>query len=127
MAITKRLIEMMNGTISIGSKKGVGTEVIVSITLRNCERKNKNLEREINPEALNILVVDDNPVEVEHARMVLEEVGIKADTCTSGQEALSKMEMQHAKRQLYNVVFMDWIMPGMNGQETAGLCLFQRV
>ena len=119
MAITKRLIEMMNGTISIGSKKGVGTEVIVSITLRNCERKNKNLEREINPEALNILVVDDNPVEVEHARMVLEEVGIKADTCTSGQEALSKMEMQHAKRQLYNVVFMDWIMPGMNGQETA--------
>ena len=77
------------------------------------------LSGEINPEAVRILVVDDNPIEVEHARIVLEEVGIEADTCTSGQEALRKMEIQHAKHTPYNIVLMDWIMPGMSGQETS--------
>ena len=63
---------------------------------------------------LNVLVVDDNPVEEEHARMVLAEAGIKADICTSGQEALSKIEVKHARQDPYNFVLMDWNMPGMD-------------
>ena len=69
--------------------------------------------------ALYVLVVDDNPIEVEHARIVLEEVGIKVDTCTSGQEALHKMEIQRGKQKLYNLILMDWLMPDMSGMETA--------
>lgn len=119
MAITKKLVEMMNGTISIDSKNGADNEVSVSITLRNGNQKNQLTEREINLEVLNVLIVDDNPIEAEHARMILEEVGIQSDYCTSGQEALRKMELQYAKKQPYNIVLMDWVMPGMNGKETA--------
>ena len=63
--------------------------------------------------------MDDDPIEAEHARVVLEEIGIRADCCTSGQEALSKMEVQHAKYKPYNIVLMDWNMPGMSGPEAA--------
>jgi len=46
-------------------------------------------------------------------------VGIRADSCTGGQEALRRMELQHAKHKPYNLVLMDWNMPGMNGRETS--------
>ena len=51
--------------------------------------------------------------------MVLEDAGIRAETCSSGAEALRKMEVQHARKQPYNIVLMDWNMPGMNGMETS--------
>ena len=119
MAITKRIVEMMNGTIQVSSEKGVGTEFTVTVTLRNCDRKSNELDTEIDPSALYVLVVDDDPIEAEHARSVLEEVGVKADACTSGQEALRLMEVQHVKNKPYNLVLMDWNMPGMNGLEAS--------
>ena len=119
MAITKRIVEMMNGSISVESEKGVGTEFTVAVTLRKGDRKDQEHTGEIDPKAMYILVVDDNPIEAEHARLVLEEAGIRADSCTSGQEALRKLEVQHARKQPYNIVLTDWNMPGMNGQETA--------
>ena len=68
---------------------------------------------------LHVLVVDDDEVSVEHARMVLDEVGIRADVCTNGAEALRMMEVQHAKHTPYNLVLMDWNMPEMNGLEAS--------
>ncbi len=119
MAITKRMVEMMNGTISVTSKKGAGTEFIVTVPLRNCDKKSIDTDSKIDFSLMYVLVVDDDPIEAEHAKTVLEEVGIRADACTSGQEALRKMEIQHAKFEPYNLVLMDWNMPGMNGRETA--------
>ena len=119
MPITKRIVDMMNGSISVTSEKGVGTEFTVLVPLRKSERKENEQYGEIDLGALYILVVDDNPIEVEHARTVLEEAGIRTDTCTSGQEALRKMEMQHVRQQPYNLILMDWNMPGMNGKETS--------
>jgi Response regulators consisting of a CheY-like receiver domain and a winged-helix DNA-binding domain len=68
---------------------------------------------------MKVLVVDDDPYEAEHARTVLDEVGIRADTATSGQEALRMIEVQHTKHRPYNLVLVDWNMPGMNGLETS--------
>ena len=119
MAITKRIVEMMNGTISVKSEKGVGTEFVVTITLENLGQKGSNVEGVLDPTALYVLVVDDDPIEAEHAQMVLEEVGIRSEFCTSGQEALRKMEVQHAKYKPYNLVLMDWNMPGMSGSEAS--------
>ena len=119
MTITKRLVEMMSGSISVESEKGVGTEVTVMVTLQKCDKVETKYSAEIDTQAMYVLVVDDNPVEAEHAKLILEEVGIKADACTSGQEALSKMEMQRVRQQQYNIILMDWNMPGMNGRETA--------
>ena len=119
MAITKNIVEMMNGTIDVESEKGVGTAFIVTITLRNCVRKDVDREDSIDPNSMHVLVVDDDEIAAEHARMVLDEVGIRADVCTSGEEALKMMEVQHTKHAPYNLVLMDWNMPGMNGLETS--------
>lgn len=119
MAITKNFVEMMNGSVSVESEKGVGTEFTVILTFRNCGQKEYDQLGEIDTNALYILVVDDNPIEAEHTKMVLKEVGISADSCTSGQEALRKMEIQHVRKHPYNIVLMDWNMPIMNGMETS--------
>ena len=125
MAITKRIVDMMNGSITVASEKGVGTEFTVMITLQKGERKNAELPGEIDLQAMYVLVVDDNPIEAEHARTVLEEVGIQVDACTSGQEALHRLEVQHARKKPYNIILMDWNMPGMNGRETSAEILRQ--
>ncbi len=119
MAITKRIVEMMNGSISVESEKGKGTEFSVTVTLRNCDQKDKDQDDVIDLHSLHVLVVDDDKIAAEHARMVLDEIGIKTDICTSGEEALRMMEVQHLKHKPYNLVLMDWNMPGMNGLEAS--------
>ena len=119
MAITKSIVEMMNGSIGVESEKGVGTEFEVSVTLRNCDPDETDAETYIDPSLLKVLVVDDDPIAAEHARMVLDEVGVWAETCNSGEEALRMMELQHSKGKPYNLILMDWKMPGMDGFETS--------
>jgi len=118
MAITKNIVELMNGTISVESEKGVGTEFTVVITLNNCEHQ-FTATNYINPKDMRILVVDDEEIAAEHARIVLDEAGIKADTCYSGQEALNMLEVCHAKHEPYNLVLLDWKMPEMDGIDVA--------
>ena len=111
LAVTKRIIEMMNGSVSVESEKGKGTEFTVMITLRKADSSDAQFRR-LDTDALFILVVDDNSIEAEHAKTVLEEAGIRADFCTDGKEALKKMEIQHLRKHPYNIVLMDWNMPG---------------
>ncbi len=118
MAITKNIVKLMNGTISVESEKGKGTEFTVVITLNNCDHQFE-LTNYINPKDMRILVVDDEEIAAEHARIVLDEAGIKADTCYSGQEALNMLEVCHAKHEPYNLVLLDWKMPEMDGLEVA--------
>ena len=118
MAITKNIVELMNGTISVESEKGVGTEFTVVITLNNCEHQFSSTNF-VNPKDMRILVVDDEEIAAEHARIVLDEAGIKADTCYSGQEALKMLEVSHAKHDPYNLVLLDWKMPEMDGIDVA--------
>ena len=116
MAITKNIVELMNGTISVQSEKGVGTEFTVVITLTNSDHQGP-ATRYVNPKEMKILIVDDEEVAAEHARVVLDEAGIKADTCYSGSEALHMLELQHTKHEPYNLVLLDWKMPDMDGIE----------
>ena len=118
MAITKNIVELMNGTISVESEKGVGTEFTVIITLNNSNRQGP-ATYVIDPKDMRILVVDDEEIAAEHARIVLDEAGIKADTCYDGQTAMNMLEVQHAKHEPYNLVLLDWRMPEMDGVELA--------
>ncbi|MGI6221466.1 MAG: response regulator [Coriobacteriales bacterium] len=120
MAITKSIVEMMNGTISVESEKGVGSEFTVVVTLRNCDHQASDMGY-VNVNDLKILIVDDDPIAAEHAHLVLDTAGIAADTCHSGREALEMLEVQHAKKQPYNLVLLDWKMPEMDGLEVARL------
>jgi len=118
MAITKNIVEIMNGSISVESEKGVGTEFTVIVTLKNCDQENiEGLF--INPNDIRVLVVDDEEIAAEHARIVLDEAGIKADTCLNGYDALHMLEVQHTKHEPYNLVLLDWRMPEMDGLAVA--------
>ena len=114
MAITKNIVELMNGTISVESEKGVGTEFTVTITLNACHHHGPDTYF-INPNHMRILVVDDEEIAAEHARIVLDEAGIKADTCYDGKTAMNMLEVQHAKHEPYHLVLLDWKMPEMDG------------
>ena len=118
MAITKNIIELMNGTVSVESEKGVGSEFTVIISLNNCKSQGPSTAF-VNPKDMRILVVDDEEIAAEHARIILDEAGIKADTCYDGQTALNMLEVQHAKQQPYSLVLLDWKMPEMSGLEVA--------
>jgi CheY-like chemotaxis protein len=118
MAITKSIVEMMNGTISVESEKGAGTEFTVVIPLRNSLRTGPAEENAIDPGSLRVLIVDDEEIVAEHGRLVLDEAGIRADVCHSGAEALNMLELQSLKQEPYNLVLMDWRMPEMDGVET---------
>ena len=119
MAITKRIVDMMNGTISVQSEKGVGTEFTVVVTLKNSERQDNARENSIDPGRIHVLIVDDEEFAAEHARTILNDAGIRADICLNGQEALHMLEIRHTKQEPYNLVLMDWKMPEMDGLETA--------
>jgi len=118
MAITKNIVELMNGTIRVKSEKGVGSEFTVVVTLKNCGRPNAEIDA-VSAMDLHVLIVDDDPIACEHALVVMDEAGIRADTALSGREALDMMEIRHAKQEPYNLVLLDWKMPEMDGLEVA--------
>lgn len=116
MAITKNIVTLMNGTISVESEKGVGSEFTVVLTLKNSNHQGPATSY-IKPGDMRVLIVDDEEIAAEHARVILDEVGIKSDTCYSGPEALSMIEIAHTKHRPYNLVLLDWKMPKMDGLE----------
>ncbi|MBR2528691.1 MAG: response regulator [Blautia sp.] len=118
MAITKRILDMMNGTISVESEKGVGSEFTVVITLRNCIHQGTEQESSVDHSRLRVLVVDDDEVASEHARMILDEAGIRADTCDSGQEALRMLDLQQGKQEPYQLILIDRNLPETDSFQT---------
>ena len=114
MAITKNLVEMMNGSISATSQRGVGSEFTVNVTLKNAERR-VGPDLTIDTQTLRVLVIDDEPVACQHAKIVLGELGIAADTALSGREALELVQLKHARRESYNVILVDLRMPEADG------------
>ena len=118
LAISKNIIDLMNGSVSVESQKGKGTEFSVVVTLKNCDHVIAEAGF-VDTGDIKVLVVDDEEIAAEHARIVLDEAGIKADTCLSGPEAMHMLELAHIKQEPYNLVLLDWKMPDMDGIEVA--------
>ena len=119
MAITKSIVETMNGKIEVESEKDKGTTFTVTLTLQDSERKPENDgEIEIHPSEMTVLVIDDDEVAAEHAKLVLENAGIAAEIALSGSQAVEMVKVRHARRESYNLIIVDWKMPEMDGVET---------
>lgn len=119
LAITKSIVEMMNGNINVESEKGKGSTFIVTVTLLDSARKNSGSDDlEIKPQEMSVLIVDDDPVACEHAKLVLEKSGISSETVSSGREAIEMVKLRHARQNPYNLILVDWQMPEMDGVET---------
>ena len=119
MAITKNIVEMMNGRIEVESEKGVGTTFTVTVTLKASDKTGHDGADELRAQDLRVLIIDDDPVACEHARLVLDEVGIVSDTCLGGSEAYELLKLAKARRQPYNLMLIDLKMPGQDGVEVA--------
>ena len=120
MAITKGIVDMMNGKINVESEKGKGTTFRVTLTLNDSLRKQaSDDEIEIHPNEMSVLVVDDDEIALGHAKLVLGKAGILTDTVLTGKEAVEMAKVRHARREPYNLIVIDWQMPEMNGIETA--------
>ena len=117
LAITKNIVQMMNGTIEVTSEKGVGTEFVVNVPLKDSARSEGDDTFEMRPQDFSVLIIDDEELAREHAKSVLGEVGIKSETCASGKEALELINLRHARREDYNLIVVDWLMPEMDGIE----------
>ena len=120
LAITKSIVEMMNGNIDVDSVKGKGTTFTLTVTLADAARVlSPGNAAEIHPDEMTVLIVDDEPMSCDHAVLVLEKVGIAAEVAHSGAEAIEMVKLRHARRDPYNLILVDWQMPEMDGVETA--------
>ena len=117
MAITKNIVEILNGTISVQSEKGVGSEFTVNVTLKNSKRTGQPLQHDLRLQDMKVLVVDDDPIACEHADLVLQEVGVVADICQKVDEALGMVKLNHARHASYNLILLDLKMPEQDGVE----------
>ena len=119
MPITKSIVEFMNGHIDVESEKGVGTTFTVTVTLGEADHVDDTYEEgELEPHEMSVLIIDDDPIALDNAQIVLGQLGIRCDTAQSGEEGVEKVKLRHARRDNYDLLLIDWRMPDMDGVET---------
>lgn len=121
LPITKSIVEMMGGTISVQSEQGKGSEFTIELPLRLLEKERTKTPEESRTgveESLTgkqILLVEDNELNREIAMEILTEAGFVVDTANDGREAVERIETAPTWR--YDIVLMDIQMPVMDGYE----------
>ncbi len=116
MSITKSLLELMNGSISVESEEGIGTEITINISFRKSYIDNEMLEKEFKD--LHCLVIDDDEDSCLYETNMLNDIGMMCEFCNNSDEALVKID-ECAKDNQYQVFFIDYIMHDKNGLEIA--------
>lgn len=113
MAITKCIVEAMNGTIEVQSQKGEGTEFHVVLDLEKAETRIADMQL---PD-WNVLVIDNNQDLCESAAHALNEMGVNAQWVTQADQAMEMVQQHHEKGDDYHIILVDWKMPKMDGVE----------
>ena len=115
MAITKYIVDAMEGTIDIQSEPDKGTEFLLMFDFE----KAAAMEMDMVLPAWNMLVVDDDELLCETAIDALKSIGIRAEWTLSGEKAIELVNEHHKKREDYQIILLDWKLPGMNGIQVA--------
>ncbi len=128
LAICKELVSMMNGSIHVESTYGVGTKFTFDIVQGISKKKEKlvysetqtegkHVEPKIQAPDAKVLVVDDNMVNLKVAKGLLRTFGLTVETCKSGRECLDILK----DTKDFDLIFMDHMMPELDGIETLNL------
>ncbi|WP_325199939.1 hybrid sensor histidine kinase/response regulator [Oscillibacter sp.] len=116
MAITRNIVEMMNGSIQVKSRQGAGTEFTVDLTFRLCsDEKQPTTIPELS--GCRALVVDDDFNTCDSVSCMLQQIGMRAEWTLSGKEAVLRTRQAVMRRDHYSVYIIDWLLPDMNGIE----------
>ncbi|MEZ3436480.1 MAG: response regulator [Lachnospiraceae bacterium] len=116
MAITKNIVDMMGGTISVDSEVNKGSTFTVALTFRTCSGP---VKQEVIPQLkeLRALVADDDFNTCSSVTKMLSTIGMRPDWTTSGKEAVLRARLAIDQNDEYAAYIIDWLMPDMNGIE----------
>ena len=121
MPISKKYVELMGGTITVDSRKGVGTTFTVEIPmeLTNAEKveKTKPLVQHNDLKGIKVLLAEDNDLNAELATILLEDLGMTVTRAADGQEVVDLFAEHPAGT--YDIILMDIMMPKMDGHQAA--------
>ena len=117
MAITKKSVEMLGGTIHVSSTEGVGSEFDVCLTFK-IDGEKRNYEKIESLQGLRVLVADDDTDTCIHVTKMLAEIGMRPEWTTSGKEAVVRTKLAAEMADEFHAYIIDWLMPDMNGIET---------
>ncbi|ABI78393.1 sensor histidine kinase/response regulator [Hyphomonas neptunium ATCC 15444] len=120
LAICRQIVEQMGGNIRVESKIGEGSTFTFRIKVLVEDEHQQDSDRlPAQIQTLNVLAADDNPA----ARQIIHEIfaswDMAVDLVASGEEALSALDSANKKGTPYDLVLLDWKMPGMDGMDTA--------
>lgn len=118
MAITKSIIDMMDGVIEVESEVGKGSTFTVTLPLK-LQDMEKTEEQIKELEGLRSLVVDDDFNICESASAMLKSIGMRSEWTTSGREAVYRAKAAYDEGDAYHTYIIDWQMPELSGIETA--------
>lgn len=115
MSITKYIVDAMHGTIELQSELGKGSEFHITLELEKAQIP----EAEMILPSWRMLVVDDDELLCKTAVESLKDIGITAEWTLDGESAIDKAVVAHDNRNSYDIILMDWKLPGIDGLETA--------
>lgn len=120
MAITKKYVDMMGGSIAVESKKGVGATFTVEIPLELPEQvipseQKQHLHRDLT--GIHVLMAEDNDLNAELATIMLEDAGMTVTRASDGKEVVDLFK--NNPRGTYDLILMDIMMPNMDGHQAA--------
>lgn len=117
MAIVKKLLDGMQGTIEVSSVEGEGSTFVVTIPFEIAEKNQVSLKEHLQEshsiKGLRLLVVEDNELNMEIAKTLLEDEGAIVTEAYDGKQAIELFEQQ--EEDSFDAILMDVMMPVMNG------------